>query len=64
MWLIAETMDRVSLEWWPQTSDAIYARAPSVALHSSSRLSVEQWGLIKKQFENMAIVPVVSSDKT
>ena len=48
-----------SLEFYPRTA----AHVP-VTLTSPERLSVEQWRLIEKQFNNMGLVPVKRIDES
>ena len=58
MWLVAETVDGLTLEFWPRQ-----AIAPSVVLEVATGLTMEQWSLIKQQFNNMGIVPRPANGK-
>jgi hypothetical protein len=53
-WQIVQREDETTLEWWSPRSQKVGAvmgvRAP---------IGLEQWSLVKKQFENMGIVPRV-----
>jgi adenylate kinase family enzyme len=58
-WLVAESMDGITLEWWPYREQARDTRA-TVVLDADVPLTVEQWGLLKRQFNNMGIVPRIA----
>jgi len=66
MWIVAETMSETTmsftLEWWPYRRGATGPGWAAAVLTADPPLGVEQWRLIKKQFENMGIAPRLSSD--
>ena len=76
MWIVAETATSATtvsftLEWWPYRRGATGSGKALVILAADPPLGLEQWRLIKKQFENMgispqgiAIAPHILNDKT
>ncbi len=76
MWIVAETTMNgtavgFTFEWWPYRRGAEGPGQASVVLMADPPLGLEQWRLIKKQFENMgispqgiAIAPHILNDKT
>lgn len=54
-WLIIQRDGTIQLEWWGPQDGAL--TRDRLTLVGSPSLDIVQWSLVKRQFENMGIVP-------
>lgn len=54
-WLIIQRDGIIQLEWWGPQDGAL--TRDRLTLVGSPSLDIVQWSLVKRQFENMGIVP-------